>query len=136
MNIDISNLPFQVNIDATTDLSTEMILSDFTLTHSISTGDNIIYGITGSITDIKHGDYILIKNAVYSEIFKVTGVNVSENSFIVSRPYTKYEFLTADDTVKVFWNKRIFFQPIMLNFGENLVNYPVLFNLEVKYLNI
>lgn len=135
-NLDISNLPFELNIDSSLDLSIEMIISDFTLTANIDTGDNAIYGITSKVTDIKRGDYILIKNDVYSEIFKITSVNISGNSYSVTRPFQHYEFLASDDSIKAYWCKRIFFQPILLNYGEHLINYPVLFNLAVKYLNI
>lgn len=132
----MSNYPFQINLDSTLDLTNLMIMDDFTLTHSINTGDTVIYGITSHNTDIKKGDYILIKNDVWSEIFQITAINLSTDSYTVSRPFTHYEFLESDSSVKVYWNRRVFFQPILLNNGQNLVNYPILFNVEVKYLNI
>lgn len=106
------------------------------MTQNINTGSNAIYGITSRITDVRKGDYILIKNDVYSEIFRVTSINIGNNSYSVDRPYTKYEFLSSDDSIKAYLNKPIFFQPIILNFGENSVNYPILFMFEIKYLNI
>jgi hypothetical protein len=135
-NIDISNTPFNIDLDTTQDFLIDMLMSDFTLTSNIDTGSNSIHFITSNVTDIKKGDYILIKNDVYNEIFKITDINISQNTYSVSREYKKYEFLSSDDTIKAYWCKRIMFQPILLTFGEHLVNYPVLFNLHVKYLNI
>ena len=135
-NIDISNDPFRIDIDATWDLTQQMYVSDFTMTHNLNTSDNVLFGVTSKVTDIKKGDWLLIKNAVYSEIVQVLDINVAQNSYSISRPFKKYEFLMSDDTIKLYWNKRVYLQPILLNFGQNRVNYPVLFNLEVKYLNI
>lgn len=135
-NIDISNYPFKLDIDSTFDLTQQMYVSDFTLTYNLNSSDTVLWGVTSKVTDIKKGDWMLLKNDVWSEIFQVLDVNVSQNSYSISRPFKHYEFLSSDDSVKLYWNKRIFMQPILLNFGENLINYPVLFNLEVKYLNI
>lgn len=135
-NIDMSNYPFQIELDSTLDLTNLMMISDFTLTHSIDTGDNVIYGETSINTDIKKGDFLLIKNDVWSEIFQITDMNLGVGSQNVSRPFRKYEFLSSDPSIKVYLNRKILFQPILLNSGDNLVNYPMLFNMEVKYLNI
>lgn len=102
VDLDISNLPFVIDIDSTIDLTGTMYVNDFTLSQNINTGDSVIYGYTSMITDIKVGDYILIKNDVYYEIFKILGVNISENSYSVERPYQKKEFLTSDDSVKLY----------------------------------
>lgn len=135
-NIDMSNYPFQMELDTTLDLTNLMLLSDFTLTHSIDTGDNVIYGQTAHNTEIKKGDFLLVKNDVWSEIFQITDMNLGAGSWNVTRPFKKYEFLSSDPSIKVYRNRNIFFQPILLNYGDNLVNYPILFNVEVKYLNV
>lgn len=135
-SVDMSNYPFQINLDSTLDLTNLMVVGDFTMTASLDTGDGVLYANTVRSTDIKKGDYILLKNDVWSEIMMVTDINLSAGSYTVSRPFKKYEFLSSDQSVKAYINRKILFQPILLNVGDNLVNYPVLFNVEVKYLNI
>jgi hypothetical protein len=101
-DLDISNLPFTMEIDTTIDLTGKMYVDDFTLTQNINTGDSVIYGYTSMVTDIVSGDYLLIKNDVYYEIVKVVTVNIAQNSYTVERPYQKREFLTSDDSVKLY----------------------------------
>jgi len=102
INLDISNLPFELDIDSTLDLAGDMLISDFTLTQNVNTGSSVIYALTSLVTDIKNGDYMLLKNDVYSEIFKVVGVNISQNSYTVERPYQKKEFLVADSSIQAY----------------------------------
>jgi hypothetical protein len=112
-----------------------MLISDFTLTQNINIGDSVIYGLSTKLVNIQKGDYILFLNSVWSEIMQVTSINLSSNSLMVNRPFQQYAFLISDPTVTMFWNDPVYFQPILLNFGENIVNYPVLFQIAVKYLN-
>lgn len=102
MDLDISNMSFQLNIDSTLDLTMEMILNDFTLITNFNSGDNALWGKTSKVTDIKPGDYLLIKNAVYSEVIQITNVNLSQNSYGVNRPFTHYDFLQSDSTIQVY----------------------------------
>lgn len=135
-NLDISSSPFYINIDSTVDLSTVMLIGDFALTNNINTGDSVIYFTTAQFNDIKKGDQIMVKNNVYSEMMRVSSTNPTNHSVAVSRPFTKYEFLSSDSDVKCYFSRILHFQPIVLNDGEHSINYPIQFTMEINYLNL
>jgi len=132
--MDVDTAPIWFELSPIDDLTNWALISDATLTQNVEYSSTVLYLDTTRFVDFRRGDWIVLRNSVWNEAMRIETINSNNHTLTVYRPFTHQNFLSSDNSVKVFLNMPVYFQSFIFTDGNNSggVNAPVVVYFDLR----